>query len=92
MTTLQLDNELASQLQLISSNYGLKRKVLDYIKSLTGNTKKTKTKVSNKDDGLIHIDPTIPLPSDKFVGMVSASREDDEKALEEYLSEKYNLK
>lgn len=76
---------------LISGNNELMRKVLDYVKSLTRQLKQTDTKREVKSDGLIHIDPTIPLPSDKFVGMVSSSREDDEKALEEYLAEKYNL-
>lgn len=76
---------------LISGNNELMRKVLDYVKSLTRQLKQTDIKGEAKSDGLIHIDPTIPLPSDKFVGMVSSSREDDEKALEEYLAEKYNL-
>lgn len=91
MTTLQLNKELAQQMGLISGNNELMRKVLDYVKSLTRQLKQTDTKREVKSDGLIHIDPTIPLPSDKFVGMVSSSREDDEKALEEYLAEKYNL-
>lgn len=92
MTTLQLDNELDYQMGLIASNYKLKRKVLDYIKSLTAPLNSAKISAAKHDDGLIHIDPTIPLPSDKYVGMITAPREDDDKALEDYLSDKYNLR
>lgn len=47
-----------------------------------------------KDDAMvrkIHVDRSRPLPSDKYVGIITASREDDEKAREEYLTEKYGL-
>lgn len=92
MTTLQLNKELARQMKLISDDKELMRKVLDYVKSLTGQKKNTETQTSIGSDDLIHVDFSVPLPSDKYVGMISASREDDKKALEEYLSEKYNLK
>lgn len=84
MTTLQLNNELARQMGLISDNKDLMRKVLDYVKSLTKQMKSAETKTANYSDELIHVDQSIPLPSDKYIGMVSASRENDEKALEEY--------
>lgn len=87
MTTLQIDNELASQLNLISADYDLKKKVLDYIKSLTGYAKKAQASAHN--DGLIHVNRNIPLPSDRYVGIISSSREDDERDLEEYLTGKY---
>lgn len=88
MTTLQIDNELASQLRLISANNDLKKKVLDYIKNLTGHAKEAKS--ATHDDGLIHVNRNIPLPSDRYVGIISSSREDDERDFEEYLTEKYS--
>lgn len=74
MTTLQIDNELASQLKLISANNDLKKKA----------------KSATHDDGLIHVNRNIPLPSDRYAGIISSSREDDERDLEEYLTEKYS--
>ena len=88
MTTLQIDNELASQLRLISANNDLKKKVLDYIKNLTGHAKNAKS--ATHDGGWIHVNRNIPLPSDRYVGIISSSREDDERDLEEYLTEKYS--
>ncbi len=42
MTTLQLDQEIARQLGLISGNVDLKKKVLDYLKGLTAQLKPVK--------------------------------------------------
>lgn len=39
----------------------------------------------------IHVDRSRPLPSDKYVGIITASREDDENAREKYLTEKYGI-
>lgn len=81
MTTMQLNAEILRSLSYIEDNEDYLRQVLDFINKL-GHKKKTPVKK-------IKVDMSVPLPTDKYVGILKSTREDDAKAKENYMKEKY---
>lgn len=88
MTTMQINAEIYRNLGYLADSDDYMNKVLNFLKKLSRQKRQSAKKVA---DGKIHVDVSKPLPSDKYVGLVSSNREDDEKALEEYMKEKYGM-
>lgn len=88
MTTLQINAEIARNLNYLSDNEKYLQKVLDFLKKLSRQKRKdTKNGAVKK----IHVDDG-PLPTDKYLDMFPPStREEDEKLKEEYMKDKYRI-
>lgn len=86
MTTMQINAEINRNLNYLGdSNYYL-QKVLDFLKRLS----KQKSEVKAASVEKMHVEDG-PLPTDKYLGMFSPSkRDDDERLKEEYIREKYS--
>lgn len=87
MTAIEINAEIYRSLGYLSENENYLRKAMNELKKLaiqmrreTKNSSSQKIKVKS-----------MPLSIDKYVGIASSNRDDDEHALEEYLSEKYNI-
>lgn len=87
MTATQINAEIYKNLSYLADSEDYMNKVLSYLKKLS----LQKSQNSKKQDEKIRVDLSRPLPSDKYVGLASPNREDDEKALEEYMRKKYGM-
>lgn len=85
MTASQINAEIYQNLGYLADSEDYMSKVLKYLKKLS----LQKSRASKKNEEKVFVDLSRPLPSDKYVGVISSSREDDEKALEQYMREKY---
>lgn len=86
MTAMQVNAEIYQNLGYLADSEDYMQKVLAFLKKLTTQKRSETAKGSN---GKIVVDMSRPLPTDKYVGLASPNREDDEKAREEYMREKY---
>lgn len=86
MTTTQINAEIYQNLGYLADSEDYMKKVLTFLKKLS--LQKRSASV-NKSTKKIVVDMSRPLPTDKYVGIISSSREDDEKAKEQYMKEKY---
>lgn len=87
MTTNEINTEIYRSLGYLSENENYLRKARNELKKLVlqmrheaGHSPSQRIKVKN-----------MPLSIDKYIGTASSDREDDGLALEEFLSDKYNL-
>lgn len=87
MTANEINTEIYRSLGYLSENEDYLRKAMNELKKLvlrmrqeTGQTASRRIKVKN-----------MPLSIDKYIGIASSDKEDDRLALEEYLSDKYNM-
>ncbi len=85
MTASQINAEIFRNLGYLADSEDYMNKVLKYLKKLS----LQKSRASKKDEEKFFVDMSRPLPSDKYVGLISSRREDDERALEQYMREKY---
>ena len=83
MTAFEINAQVYHNLGLIADNETYMKAVLDLINKFVGEkgTKETTKK--------IHVSRSVTLPTDKYVGIIHTSREDDERAKEQYMKEKY---
>ena len=79
MTASQINAEIFRNLGYLADSEDYMNKVLKYLKKLS----LQKSRATKKNEGKIFVDLNRPLPSDKYVGLISSNREDDEKALEQ---------
>lgn len=87
MTAIEINAEIYRSLGYLSGNENYLRKAMNELKRLamqmrSESDKSTTQKIKVKE---------MPLSIDKYIGMASPNREDDKAALEEYLTEKYNI-
>lgn len=86
MTATQINAEIYRNLAFLADSETYMQRVLNFLKKLSF---EKKNDASKSDVKKITIDRSRPLPTDPFVGMASPNREDDEKAREAYMKEKY---
>lgn len=87
MTSAQINAEIYHNLGYLADSEDYMSKVLVFLRKLS----LQKSRASKNSNEKIFVDLSRPLPSDKYVGIVSPNREDDEKALEQYMREKYSM-
>lgn len=85
MTVSQINAEIYQNLGYLADSEDYMSKVLKYLKKLS----LQKSRASKKNEEKVFVDLSRPLPSDKYVGVISSNREDDGKALEQYMRKKY---
>lgn len=83
MTAFEINAEVYHNLGLIANDETYMKAVLDLINKFIGEKK------SKEETKKIHVKRNQPSSLDKYVGIFSSSREDDEKSREEYMREKY---
>lgn len=86
MTAMQINAEIYRNLGYLADSENYLQKALDFLKKLSWQKASESKDTTVKK---IHVDRSRPLPTDKYVGIITASREDDEKARGEYLTKKY---
>lgn len=79
MTASLINAEIFRNLGYLADSEDYMNKVLKYLKKLS----LQKSRATKKNEGKIFVDLNRSLPSDKYVGLISSNREDDEKALEQ---------
>lgn len=87
MTAIEINAEIYRSLGYLSGNENYLRKAMKELRRLAiqmrrESDKETTQKIKIKE---------MPLTIDKYIGMASPNREDDKGAVEEYLTEKYNI-
>lgn len=85
MSASQINAEIYQNLGYLADSEDYMSKVLKYLKKPS----LQKSRASKKNEEKVFVDLSRPLPSDKYIGVISSSREDDKKALEQYMREKY---
>lgn len=88
MTATQISAEIYRNLGYLADDEGYMNKVLIYLRKLSSQKKKTSAKATAAPEKIV-VDMNHPLPTDKYVGLASPKREDDPKAKEEYMRQKY---
>lgn len=88
MTTIDINAEIYRNLGYLADSETYLQKALDFLKKLSW---QKENDTENSEIKKIHVDRTRPLPSDKYVGIITSSREDDKKARKEYLTKKYGI-
>ncbi len=86
MTATQINAEIYQNLGFLADSEDYMQKVLDFLKKLSF---QKRSNTAKKTSDKIFVDVSKPLPTDKYVGLISSSREDDERAKEQYMREKY---
>lgn len=88
MTASQINVEIYRNLSYLADSETYLQKALDSLKKLS---RQKRSEAKSGAIKKIHVDRKRLLPTDKYVGIISASREDDEKAREEYMTQKYGI-
>lgn len=88
MTALQINAEIYRNLGYLADSETYLQQALNFLRKLSRQKEQDGV---NPDVKKIHVDRTRPLPSDKYVGIITSSKEEDEKAREEYLTQKYGI-
>lgn len=88
MTALQINAEIYRNLGYLADSETYLQQALNFLRKLSRQKEQDGV---NPDVKKIHVDRTRPLPSDKYVGIITSSEEEDKKAREEYLIQKYGI-
>jgi hypothetical protein len=83
MTAFEINAQVYHNLGLIANNETYMKAVLDLINKFVGE------KEAKEATKKIHVKKDRPSSLEKYAGIFSSSREDDEKNREEYMREKY---
>jgi hypothetical protein len=87
MTSIEINAEIYRSLGYLSGDENYLRKAMNELKKLVLQMRHETQKASLQRIKV----KSMPLSIDKYVGIASSNREDDKLALEEYLSERFNL-
>lgn len=86
MTTLQLHTEIHRALTDLADSESYLQKALHALQSLA---KQKMRETKETPPKKLRVDRSRPLPTDKYVGFVSAPHKEDEQALADYMADKY---
>lgn len=86
---MEINAEIYRNLGYLADNEDYMQTVLNFLKRLS--LKKRTTQAKATPVKKFKVDKSRPLPTDKYVGILKTTREDDEKAKEDYMREKYGL-
>jgi hypothetical protein len=87
MTSIEINAEIYRSLGYLSGDENYLRKAMNELKKLVLQMRHETQKAPLQRIKV----KSMPLSIDKYVGIASSNREDDKLALEEYLSERFNL-
>ncbi len=87
MTATEINAEIYRSLGYLSGNENYLRKAMYELKQLALQMRHESDKATIKKIKV----KEMPLSIDNYIGIASPNREDDKAALEEYLTEKYNI-
>lgn len=90
MTAMQMNAEIFQHLGYLADDESYMSKVLAFLKKLSSQKKSAAARTTNTTKKIV-VDMNRPLPTDKYVGLASSNREDDEKAREEFMRGKYGM-
>lgn len=89
MTAIELNAEIYRNLGYLADSEDYLQAVVNFLKGLAQKKRSKDASTASTPVKKFKVDMSRPLPSDKYVGMLHSTREDDEKAREEYMKEKY---
>lgn len=87
MTAIEINAEIYRNLGYLADSEDYLKTVLSFLKKLS--LKKRNSMAKAEPIKKFKVDMNRPSEMDKFKGMLTSSREDDEKAREDYMKEKY---
>lgn len=87
MTAIEINAEIYRSLRYLSGNENYLRKAMNELKQLAMQMRRESDKSVTKKIKV----KEMPLSIDNYIGMASPYREDDKVALEEYLTNKYDM-
>lgn len=87
MTALEINAEIYQNLGYLADNEDYLQTVLSFLKKLSLKKSKSTTKAAPVKK--FKVDMSRPSALDEYAGILHTTREDDEKAKEEYMKEKY---
>lgn len=89
MTALEINAEIYQNLGYLADNVDYMQTVLNFLKKLSLKKRTSTAKATIAPVTKFKVDMSRPLPTDQYVGILHTTREDDEKAKEDYMKEKY---
>lgn len=89
MTATEINAEIYRNLGYLADNEDYMQTVLNFLKKLT--VKKRNAQAKSVTVKKFKVDMSSRSSLDQFAGILNTTREDDEKAKEEFMKEKYGL-